>query len=134
MTPRAPDRSRPRGPSRAQRQVLAEWRRIDLTDEEIARRVGGRSVGQVLPEVLTGLRLEQKKSESNIVPLWAQIVDPLVATHAQPVGLHKGTLFVRVDSSVWLTEIVRYRRREILERLQHALGKETIKKISFRVG
>jgi len=52
----------------------------------------------------------------------------------QPAGLRKGTLFVNVDSSVWLSEIVRYRRKEILDRLQHSFGREIIKKISFRVG
>jgi len=35
---------------------------------------------------------------------------------------------------VWLTEIVRYRRKEIIERLQHSFGKSVIQKISFRIG
>jgi hypothetical protein len=39
-----------------------------------------------------------------------------------------------VDSSVWLSEIVRYRRKEILRRLQYSFGAEFIKKISFRGG
>ena len=56
------------------------------------------------------------------------------AAHAQPTGIRKGTLFVTVDSSVWLDEIVRYRRREILERLQHSFGRELVARISFRVG
>ena len=54
--------------------------------------------------------------------------------HAQPAGIRRGTLFVNVDSSVWLDEIVRYRRREILERLQNSFGRELIRRISFRVG
>ena len=45
-----------------------------------------------------------------------------------------GTLFVAVDSNVWLSEIVRYRRKEILDRLQHSFGRDYIGKISFRVG
>jgi glycosyltransferase involved in cell wall biosynthesis len=53
---------------------------------------------------------------------------------AQPAGLVRGTLFVNVDSSTWLSEIVRYRRHEILERLQLAVGKAMVQKISFRVG
>jgi hypothetical protein len=39
-----------------------------------------------------------------------------------------------VDSSVWLDEIVRYRRRDILQRLQTSFGKDLIARISFRVG
>ncbi len=49
-------------------------------------------------------------------------------------GIHKGTLFVTVDSSVWLDEIVRYRRKEILDRLQHSFGRNLVTRISFRVG
>jgi hypothetical protein len=41
---------------------------------------------------------------------------------------------VAVDSSAWLSEIVRYRRKEILDRLQHSFGRDLISKISFRVG
>jgi hypothetical protein len=41
---------------------------------------------------------------------------------------------VNVDSSVWLAEIVRYRRKEILDRLQHSFGQSVVQKISFRIG
>ena len=48
--------------------------------------------------------------------------------------MRNGTLFVTVDSSAWLSEIVRYRRKEILDRLQHSFGRAVIQKISFRIG
>jgi hypothetical protein len=41
---------------------------------------------------------------------------------------------VHVDNSVWLTEIVRYRQREILTRLQASFGSQVIQRISFRLG
>jgi hypothetical protein len=41
---------------------------------------------------------------------------------------------VNVDNSAWLDEIVRYRRREILSRLQNAFGPDLIQRISFRIG
>jgi len=66
--------------------------------------------------------------------VWNSLLDPNIVAHAQPVGLRKGTLFVNVDSNVWLAEIVRYRRKEILDRLQHGFGKNLIQRISFRVG
>jgi predicted nucleic acid-binding Zn ribbon protein len=62
------------------------------------------------------------------------LLDPNIVAHAQPAGIRKGTLFVIVDSSTWLSEIVRYRRKEILDRLQHAFGREMVQRISFRVG
>ena len=78
--------------------------------------------------------MDQKRAEVEIVRVWNNLIDPNIVAHAQPVGIHKGTLFVNVDSNVWLAEIVRYRRKEILDRLRHSFGSEVIKKISFRVG
>ena len=87
-----------------------------------------------MPRVLTGLRIERRQAEAEIVRVWNDLLDPNITTHAQPTGLAKGTLFVTVDSSTWLSEIVRYRRKEILGRLQTSFGLELIQRISFRVG
>jgi predicted nucleic acid-binding Zn ribbon protein len=112
--------------------ALAEWRRIDLTQEEKALANRVKTIGQLVPGVLKGMGLEKKQSEAEIAKVWNNLMDPLIVAHAQPVGLHKGTLFVNVDSSVWLNEIVRYRRREILQRLHHSFGPDLVQRISFR--
>ena len=119
---------------KAKERVLAQWRGINTAPLEKAQEKRSKSVGDVLPGVLGGLRMERRRAEAEIVRVWNHLMDPGVAEHAQPTGINKGTLFVTVDSSVWLDEIVRYRRREILERLQHSFGKEVIARISFRVG
>jgi len=87
-----------------------------------------------MPGVLTGLRLERRQAETEILKVWNHQLDPNVVAHAHPTGLRNGTLFVTVDSSAWLDEIVRYRRREILERLQNSFGRDLIARISFRAG
>ena len=78
--------------------------------------------------------MEKRLSEAEVVKVWNSLLDPVIIAHAQPIGLRKGTLFVSVDSSVWLSEIVRYRRKEILDRLRHSFGREFIVKISYRLG
>ena len=87
-----------------------------------------------MPRVLSDLRIDRRRAEAEVVKVWNDLLDPDIVAHAQPTGLRKGTLFVTVDSSVWLSEIVRYRRKEILDRLQHSFGQDFIVKISFRVG
>lgn len=114
--------------------VLAEFRRVDLTQEEKAMARSAKPVSDLIPGVLKGLGLERKQSELEILKVWNHLMDPVVVQHAKPVGIAKGTLFVSVDSNVWLDEIVRYRRREILKRLHHSFGPDVIQKISFRVG
>jgi predicted nucleic acid-binding Zn ribbon protein len=101
---------------------------------EKARATPARRPGDVLPALLKDLRLESRQAEAEIIKVWNSLLDPAVTAHAQPANLHKGTLFVNVDSSAWLSEIVRYRRKEILERLQHSFGRSVIQKISFRIG
>ncbi|MGD1088772.1 MAG: DUF721 domain-containing protein [Verrucomicrobiota bacterium] len=118
----------------ARRRVLAQWRGVDLSPLETARAVRARRAGDVLPKVMTDLRIEARQGEAEVVKVWNSLLDPNLTAHAQPANLRNGTLFVNVDNSAWLSEIVRYRRKEILDRLQHSFGKNLVQRISFRIG
>jgi len=121
-------------PAYERRRVLAQWRGVDLTEQETARTDRAQTVGNVLPKLLELFGMDRRRSEAEIVKVWNHLIDPILTAHAQPTGINKGTLFVTVDSNVWLSEIVRYRRKEILEQLQTAFSSEMIARISFRVG
>src|SRR4051812_8725104 len=121
--------------SGARERILAQWRGVDIGPLEKARSlVRTRKVADIMPIVLTDMRMDRRRAEAEVLKVWNNLIDPSVVAHAQPTGLHKGTLFVTVDSSPWLNEIVRYRRKEILDRLHHSFGREMITRISFRVG
>jgi len=132
-SPKSRTSSATTGPAQ-RRRVLAQWRGTDLSPLEKALTNNSKTLGEIMPGVLSRLGLERKRAEAEVARVWNHLIDPTLTAHAQPTGLHKGTLFVTVDSSVWLDEIVRYRRREILERLQHSFGKDLISRISFRTG
>jgi predicted nucleic acid-binding Zn ribbon protein len=121
-------------PRTARQVVLSQWRGWDWSAEEETARRSAKSTAELMPKLLTDLRIDRRQSETEILRVWNNQLDPNIAAHAQPTGIRKGTLFVTVDSSVWLDEIVRYRRREILERLQNSFGRDLITRISFRVG
>ncbi len=118
----------------SRQRVLAQWRGVDLSPLEAASAARARRIGDVLPRVTKDLRMDQRRAEAEVVKVWNSLIDPNIVAHAQPAGVRNGTLFVNVDSSVWLSEIVRYRRREILDRLKHSFGPNLIQRISFRVG
>jgi predicted nucleic acid-binding Zn ribbon protein len=120
--------------SSARTRVLAQWRGLDYTPLETARATPARRAGDVLPALLKDLHLDARQAEAEVVKVWNALIDPVVSAHAQPANLNRGTLFVNVDSSAWLMEIVRYRRKEILERMQQSFGPNVVKKISFRIG
>ena len=124
----------PKPTSSARARALAQWRGVDYAPLEAARATPARRPGEILPALLKDLRLDARQAEAEVVKVWNDLIDPVVTAHAQPANLHKGTLFVNVDSSVWLTEIVRYRRKEIIERMQNSFGKSVVQKISFRIG
>ena len=119
---------------RARARVLTQWRGVDYSPLEVARATPARSASELLPALLKDLRLDSRRAEAEVVKVWNDLLDPAVTAHAQPANLLKGTLFVNVDNSAWLNEIVRYRRKEILDRLQHSFGATVIQKISFRIG
>src|SRR5262245_5705092 len=116
----SPPKRASKGPdtTSARDQVLAEWRGVDLAPLEKARKANAKAISDVLPKVFSHLRFDNRRAEAEIVRVWNRLLDPDVIKHAQPSGLRKGTLFVTVDNSAWLSEIVRYRRKEILERLR----------------
>ena len=97
-------------------------------------RRSARPAGELMKRVLQDIRIDCRQKEAEIVGVWNQLLPPDMVAHAQPAGLAKGTLFVNVDSSVWLSEIVRWRQREILQRLQYSFGRQLIARISFRLG
>ena len=118
----------------ARAKVLSQWRGVDLAPLEIARASAATPAGNIVTSLLKELRMDARQGEAEIVKVWNSLIDPVITAHAQPANLHKGTLFVNVDSSVWLAEIVRYRRKEIIERLQNSFGKSVVQKISYRIG
>jgi predicted nucleic acid-binding Zn ribbon protein len=100
---------------------------------EKAQALVGKRAGDLLPSLLGNLGLEGRQAAAALVKAWPHLVEPEVAAHARPTGLRNRTLFVAVDSSAWLDEIVRYRRKDILDRLQQSFGRSLVMKISFRL-
>ena len=122
------------GKKTSRQRVLAQWRGVDVSPLEKANCLRAMPASALLPQVLSDMGIDRRRGDAEILKVWNQLLDPLIVAHAQPTGLRKGTLFVTVDSSAWLSEIVRYRRKEILDRMQHSFGRDLISRISFRAG
>ena len=119
----------------AKDRVLADWRRIDLFEAIRSQQNASVKVGDALPQILSKFKLNDRQKRHEIIQSWQQLIDPTITAHAQPTGISRqGTLMVCVDNNVWLSEILRYHKSEILEKLQHTYGKEVIKRIKFTVG
>ncbi len=91
------------------------------------------SVGEVLERLFNKLSIDKKLKEVNALKLWEEVTGEKISRHSLPLFVRKGNLFVRVDNSGWLTQLI-YLKREIISELNKRLGGESIKNIYFRLG
>jgi len=78
------------------------------------------SVGSVLREALQRMGLEAPLARHNIARLWPKIVDSAIARHAKVESVSGSTLFLAVDSSVWMNEMSAIRNL-LLEKVNASL-------------
>lgn len=125
----------PRGPGKQspKERALSAWHGLNLGPLEVARKSSSKKASDLLPKVWSGLRIEARRAEAEIVKVWNHSLPPDVVAHAQPAGLRGAKLLVHVDSSVWLADIVRFRRQEILTILSSSLGPNMVREIIFRL-
>ena len=85
-------------------------------------------VAALLDGALRGVGLGKRLEEYQAVEAWADVVGDVVAEHAAATTIREGTLFVDVDSSVWMQEL-QLLRGEIIERLNAHCGRAFVKQI-----
>ena len=81
------------------------------------------SVGSVLREALNRMGLQAPLARHNIARLWPKIVDSVIARHAKVESVSGSTLYLAVDSSVWMNEMAAIRNL-LLEKVNACLGPE----------
>jgi predicted nucleic acid-binding Zn ribbon protein len=69
----------------------------------------------------------------SMVAEWPALVGKAVAAHCRPGRLEKGELTVFVDSSVWLNELVRYSRQQLLSNLQAKFGRNEVRSVRVQL-
>jgi predicted nucleic acid-binding Zn ribbon protein len=78
------------------------------------------AAGTALRKALGGLGLQAALSRHSVIQLWPKIVDAPVSSHAQAEKLVGSTLYVVVDSSVWMNEIAAI-KNVLLEKINSCL-------------
>jgi predicted nucleic acid-binding Zn ribbon protein len=55
---------------------------------------------------------------AQIQTAWPNLVGAPIAAHTRPGGFERGRLYIYVDNAVWLNELSRYNRPQMLKKLQ----------------
>ena len=95
---------------------------------------GPEAIGPIVREILSRLGLKELTASSRVFEIWDTVVGAAIAVHARPYSFRDGILTVNVDSSVWLAQLERYRKRQIRDKLNKELPNPLVKKVIFRFG
>jgi hypothetical protein len=77
--------------------------------------------GTIVTTVLEGLGLGPALARHRVVNMWPRIVHSVIATHAHAERLSGSTLYVAVDSSVWMNELAAI-KSVLLKKVNACLG------------
>lgn len=90
-------------------------------------------LGDVLRAVIeknTGRKLNVQKIR--VFEIWDRAVGTQISRVARPQSYQNGRLFVGTIHPSWVTELT-FRREEIRNKLNHAIGHELVREIIFRL-
>ncbi len=89
------------------------------------------TIREALQTYLSRTGLERRLAQAQVVPEWPRLVGPPIAAVTEPESVTTdGTLFVRVATSAWMTEL-QLMTPEIMARLNAGRGAGRIKTIRW---
>ena len=69
-------------------------------------------------------------AQNNSLNIWNDVVGESVAKNAKPDRVEHGVLIVKVSSPTWRQELY-FQKKEIIEKINQAIGKKVIRDIRF---
>ena len=90
-------------------------------------------LNRVLPGVVKELGIEEEVWQNTLLDAWPELVGEELAARTRPDRLDRGTLVVFVTHSVWLNELSRYGKKQMLQRLQDRFGRRKIRSIRLQL-
>jgi len=91
------------------------------------------SISGILDALLEQKKLKKRIDDCRAMDLWDAVVGEKIAGRTSPFALKDGVLKVTVSDHGWLQEL-QFLKEEIKERLNEALGGESIKSLYFKLG
>jgi hypothetical protein len=90
-------------------------------------------IGDAISGAFRRLGLDDRFHQSEIWTVWAAVVGPQIARHAQPHAISHGRLIVHVTDPVWLHHLSMMRPR-VVAALNDKLKTSTVRELILRVG
>ena len=91
------------------------------------------SIGSILPQLLERWGQNLDVDLTRIWALWESAVGEAVAKNTRPVAFKGKLLLVHANSSPWLHHL-QFLKKEIIVKVNQALGRELVGDIKFKIG
>lgn len=91
-------------------------------------------IGDLVQTALQQLGMDRSDDIFRLRRAWPDIVGAAAAQKSAPEKIKKDQLVVHVEHSVLLTELDRYYKQAVLDRVQQYLGQKNIQKVLFKIG
>lgn len=91
-----------------------------------------KAAADILPELLRKQPQKHVPAEDLVREAWEHLVGRQVAAHSCVFRLYRDTLTVHVPDKMWKRQLFRL-ERQLLARINHFLGRQTVASIDFRV-
>ena len=83
-----------------------------------------------IDSMLRKLGIDNAIAQNNALNIWNDVVGESVAKNAKPDRVEHGVLIVKVSSPTWRQELY-FKKKEIIEKINHTIGKNVIRDIRF---
>lgn len=90
-------------------------------------------VTEVLPDVVKDLGIEEEVWQNELLAAWPDLVGKALAARTRPGRADHGTLVVFVSHSVWLNELSRYGKQQMLKKLQDRFGRQRVRSLRLQL-
>lgn len=89
-----------------------------------------KTLSQALGELIKDLGIEGEIRHNQAIQLWPEVVGKRIANISHAERIDRNILFVKVNNDSWRNELI-FLKKEIIERLNKRIGKNTVKDIRF---
>ena len=90
-------------------------------------------LGSVIKNILKNYRTDSDEELTRIWNLWKKVVGPVIAENAQPAAFKGKILILHVSSATWIQQL-RFLKKDMISKINDALGKEMVSEIKFKIG
>jgi hypothetical protein len=98
------------------------------------RRGEAAEAGVLVAGVLKKRGVEGELRAHRLIARWRDVVGDRIAARSLPDGLHRGMLWVRVDSSAWMHQLS-FLRKEVIEKANAVVGEPPlVSDVRFHLG